>query len=347
MTLTAPVGDGIADDHGAVMDYINARVPLPPGTFRITQKLDLRSTAAGVSAGWTVEGTHRRLSTILADYNETDPKAGIVDIAPNAISKYSYGTSIRNLSFKAAPGRTGHSAIALTAAWFVKIDNVDIEGMSRHGIQTPLRLDLHPTISDYYQDFGVSVKRSVIRNCGGNGLEFTSGQSPGLYVIRHNILVGNCINIRISTGQGIINQNGLYEGRVGGLLFDTVEGPSMCAEVTQNEIQNNKYWGVNVYRSRNMNLSRNRLLSQASGNLQPVSVNFGLGNSGYEVHGLIAEQNLFRSDMASGAYGFITGANTFASASPSYFRANRFDVPAGFGKYVGFNSATDGSVIQP
>lgn len=343
---TAPIGDGIADDTGAVMDYINARLPLPAGTFRITQRLDLLNTAAGVSPGWFIEGTHRRLSTILADYNETDPKTGIVNIAPDAISKYTYGTTIKNLSFKVASGRTGHNGIALTAAWFVDIDQLDIEGMPGHGIFTPLRPDLHPTISDYYQDFAVSVKRSIIRDGGGNGIEFTSGQSPGLHVVQHNIITGNNIGIHISTGQGIINQNGIYESRVGGLFYDTVEGPSMVAEVTQNEIQNNKYWGVNIYRSRNMLFSRNRLLSQASGSLQPASVSFGAGGTGYEVHSLIAEQNLFRSDMTSGAYGFVTGAGTFSNSYPSYFRANRFDVPAGYSKFTGFNYSVDGAVIN-
>jgi hypothetical protein len=339
----AIVGDGIADDTNAVMDYINARLPLPVGTFRITHKLDLMNTAVGISPGWFVEGTHRRLSTIVADYDETNPRAGIVDIAPDAISKYTYGTSIKNLKFAVAPGRTGHNAIALTAAWFVKIDNIDIENMPGHGIYTPLRLDLHPTISDYYQDFAVSVKRSIIRGCGGNGIEFASGQSPGLHVVQHNIITGCNIGIHISTGQGIINQNGIYESRTGGLFYDTIEGPSMVTEVTQNEIQNNKYWGVNVYRSRNMLFSRNRILSQAAGNLQPAGVSFGLGNSGYEVDGLIAEQNLFRSDMTSGAYGFVTGPGAFSSAQPSHFRANRFDTPAGF---VNFAGPFTGAVIQ-
>jgi len=332
--MTLPVGDGIADDTAAVQDCVNNDVQLPPGTFRITQKLSFLSTVAQ-SPGWKICGSGMLKSTILADYNETNTKAGIIDISPDAISHYSYGTKIKDLSIKCVAGRTGLNGIALTAAWFVDIKNVLIEGLPGHGIWTPLRTDLHPTISDYYQDFGVSVKRCFIRQNGGNGLEFSSGQSPGLFVAQHNIITGNNIGIRTTTGQCIINQNGIYESAVGGLFFDTVEGPSMVAEVTQNEIQNNRYWGVNIQRSRGLYFARNRLLSQASGNLQPVNVNFGTGAYASEVWSLIAEQNLFRSDIPSGAYGFITGANTFDVNHPSVFRNNIWTVTPGMSKYAG------------
>lgn len=350
---TPPVGDGVADDHGAVMDYINARIPLPPGIFRITQKLDLMNTAAGVSPGWCVEGTHRMLSTIVADYNETNPNAGIVDIAPNAISKYTYGTSIRNIGFKVASGRSGHSAIALTAAWYVKIDSIHIEGMSAHGIYTPLRADLSPGISDPYQDFAVSVKRSYIRGCSGYGVGFTAGQSPGLYVARHNHILSNYIGIKTTTGQCIINQNVLAENYYGGLAFDTAEGPSMVAEVTQNEIQDNGRYGLNIERSRGLYLSRNRILSRMSGvnRLQQFGVIFGNGlgpggTSTAEVWSLIAEQNLFRSDISSAGYGFTAYAGTFDKNHPSYFRGTIADVPSGYVVYDGFNFPIDGAVIQ-
>lgn len=344
---TPPVGDGVADDHGALMDHINARVPMPPGIFRITQKLDLMNTAAGVSPGWFVEGTHSLLSTIVADYDETNPKSGIVDIAPDAISKYTYGTTIRNLGFRVAPGRTGHSAVALSGAWFVKIDSLNIDGMSAHGIWTPQRPDLNAN-SDYYQDFAVSVKRCFVRHSGGYGIGFIAGQSPGLYVARHNYLIGNYAGMKTTTGQCIINQNVISESQTTGLSFDTFEGPSMVAEVTQNEIQNNRV-GVDIQRSRGMYFARNRLLSQMSGanKLQPINVSFGLAAGGSEVWGLIADQNLFRSDIGAGGYGFTTWPNVFDKNHPSYFRSTIFNTPAGYVGFDGFNFPVDGAVISP
>lgn len=345
---TAPVGDGVADDHGAVMDYINARLPLPPGIFRITQKLDLKNTAAGVSPGWMVEGQHRKLSTILADYDETDPNAGIIDIAPDATSKYTYGTSIKNLRITTAPGRTGLSGISMTAAWYVKISDMEIYSVNNHGIFTPIRNDLSPGISDPYQDFAVSVKRCYIRGGHGYGIGFTAGQSPGLYIAEHNYIMSFYIGMKSTTGQCRINQNVLSENSFGGLAFDTAEGPSMVGEVTQNEIQNNGRYGMNIERSRGLYLSRNRLLSQMSGanRLQQFGVIFGNSSGTGEVWSLIADQNLFRSDIATAGYGFTTYANTFTNSHPSYFRASIFDTPSTYARYDGFNYPVDGAVIS-
>lgn len=332
----APIGDGIADDTGAVMDYIAADMQLPIGTFRITQKIDLLNTQSGFSRGYTLRGTHPMGSVIVGDYDDLNPTGGMVDIAPDAISKYTQFTTIKNLTLRPAEGRTIRNGIALTGAWWVKIENNIIEQFGNHGIITPFRTDLHPTISDYYQDYAVKLEGNIIRHNGANGVEFTSGQSPGLFLARHNTIHGNgSVGFRTTTGQCIINQNNIFENGVGGLHIDTREGPAMVAEVTQNEIQNNKYWGVNMYRSRNLLFARNRLLSLANGNLQPVGVSFGLGNSGYEIHSLIAEQNLFRSDITSGGYAFVTDASAFSASFPSYFRANRFDVPAGHLTYAG------------
>ena len=133
---------------------------------------------------------------------------------------YTVGTDISDLAIKQAAGRTGLNGIQLTAAWYVRINRVEINGLSGKEIVAPIRNDIN-IISDYYQSFAVIISQSTIRNNAGWGIDFGAGQSPGLYRLEQSIIAHNAGGgIRSSTGQceiisNLIVANGSYGGMEG------------------------------------------------------------------------------------------------------------------------------------
>lgn len=371
MTQTL-VGDGVADDTDVLQNMIDTgNVELPAGTFRITR--DLHITA---SQPWTrglrIRGAGMLASTILGDYNGDVALGAILRFDTSAISRYTLGSELADFSIQKVPGRTGLNGLQLTAAWFVDAKRLMIKAMSGSGLIATIRPDIHPTISDYYQSFAVNLEALYIRECAGWGIKFAAGQSPGLYRLAHSMIWGNAGGgVMSTTGQceivsNVIAENGNTAGGGGGLLFDTAEGPSMVADVRQNELDCN--WNYNLWlkRTRGHRVTQNRFLHctmaarddsqvRVSGGpymRPPVGAKFGSANC--EVTRGLFEQNLHRS---------VTGPNSTTAPVVHYqhnggeLRLNRIwyndiDNPdgllqnsSGSVKFEGF-SDTDTSIID-
>ena len=354
-SLITPVGDGIADDTAAVLSYMEAGERLPPGDMRITSDL-VHTATMGRSPGMALRGAGMLKTRIIGDYNGDPAKGGMVRLDITASPQYTIGNVIEDLTLKPAPGRTGLNGISLTAAWMTSVTRVMMQGGLRNGIVTPFRPDINP-ISDYYQNLALDVEQCWIEGCTGNGIDFGAGQSPGLFRVAFSQIISNGgIGIRTTTGQCEITENIISYNGVGGLMFDTAEGPSMNGEVTRNEIQDNLYWGVNLIRSKNLRLIQNRFLGQDYSNgtftgvpqtggpfmRQFAHVNMGDGASS-EVYNLLAEQNLHRTGGTATCYGYVAAAGSLSASFPCRFIKNDFGVwppnntqnSTGFGKYVG------------
>jgi len=375
MTLVTPIGDGIADDTAAVQSYGEAGARLPPGTFRTTADVGV-TASGGFVPGFAIKGDHMLRSTILADYNGNATTGAIVKMETAGAGNYSVGSAIEDIRITQAEGRTGLNGVQLTAAWFARIKRAKIENLSGKGLVAPPRPDIN-AISDFYQDFAVTIEQSWITGCTGWGIDFGAGQSPGLYRLEQSIVSNNTGGgIRSSTGQceiisNLIVGNGSYGG-MGGLLFDTVEGPQFVAKVEQNEFQDNYSWHIHMMRSRGKEIRQNRFLSatysaaqggtlqSGTANMRPyVHVNLGSGASN-EVWALIAEHNYHRSVTGPGtttasviAYAASTAA--LSTAHPVHIRYNDFGpMPAdgitqnsiGMTKFSGF-TGTGAEIIDP
>lgn len=373
--MATPVCDGVTDDTAAILAAGVSGEVLPAGVCRVTSDVAL-TASGGIVPGLRFRGSGMLRTTILADYNGNLTTGAILRFDTAGAGNYSISTEISDLSIKQAAGRTGLNGIQLTAAWFVKINRVKIEGMSGKGIVAPVRTDINP-ISDYYQNFSVIIEQSWITGSTGWGIDFGAGQSPGLYRIEQTIISNNAGGgIRSSTGQceiisNLIVGNGSYGG-MGGLLFDTVEGPQFVAKVEQNEFQDNYNWHVHMMRSRGKEIRQNRFLSatysadqggalqSGSSHMRPyVHVNLGSGASN-EVWSLIAEHNYHRSVTGPGtttasviAYAASTAA--LSTAHPVHVRYNDFGpMPAdgvtqnssGMTKFAGF-TGTGAEIIDP
>lgn len=340
MTLITPIGDGVADDSDAVQSYAECGERLPPGTFRITRDV-ARTATSPRSPGLMLCGSGMLQTKIVGDYDGDASRGGMIRFDLDAQSKYSFGNEIADLMLTPAPGRTSLNGISLTAAWMTTLKRVMISGC-RIGIDTPFRPDIN-AISDYYQNFALDVEQCWIEGSAGAGINFGAGQSPGLFRVAFCTIISNGgIGLRTTTGQCEITENVISYNGVGGLCFDTAEGPSMVGEVTRNEIQDNRYWGVNLVRSRNLRLIGNRFLSQTYSadsmsaspqNGGPVMrqqthVNLGAGAGG-EVYNLLAEGNLHRSVNGPAAttaavYAYNASGGSLSAAFPCRFIKNDF-----------------------
>jgi hypothetical protein len=367
------VGDGIADDTAGVQASAVAGVPLPPGRFRITSDIFLTAHAARTS-GISLIGAGMDQSIIIADYNGTS-LGGIIRIDSAGAGMYSYGSELRDIQITQAAGRTGLVGVQLTAAWFVKMTRVYINGVSSHGIAAPLRSDINP-ISDFYQNFSVLISQCQIAGCQGWGINFGAGQSPGLFEISYSILAGNLGGgIRSTTGQcrilaNLIVGNGQYGG-MGGLFFDTAEGPSMVGEVRQNEFDTNFSWHMNLVRSRGLVVSRNRFLSQTyASNTSPtlqsgstfmrpfLHVNLGAGSAG-EVYSAVFEYNLHRTvtgpaKTTASVIAYDASAGSLSPSAPVQLLHNDLSGADGITqnssallKFVSLGSGTGAIVVDP
>src|SRR6266478_1883172 len=350
------IADGITDQTGPVIDAMVAGDRLPPGDIRITSDL-INTATSSFSPGITLRGAGMLRTRIIADYNGDLIRGGIVRLDVASGSKYSVGNVIEDLTLMRATGRSGLNGISLTGAWMNAIHRVRITGGCNTGIITPLRTDINP-ISDYYQCFSLIAEQCWIEGCTGNGIDFGAGQSPGLFRVAFSQIISNAgVGFRTTTGQCEITENIISYNGVGGLLFDTAEGPSMVGSVTRNEIQDNLYWGINLIRSRDLRIIQNRFLAQDYSNgtssgvpqaggpfmRQFVHVNLGSGASG-EVYNLLAEQNLHRTaNSTATCYGYDASVGSLSASFPCRFIKNDFGVwppngtqnSTGFGKYIG------------
>lgn len=335
------VCDGITDDTAAIQSAIDEAngdwVNLPAGTCRVTSELT-RYGGGGYQDAWgyyhrpglKLRGVGKFATTILADFDGDAANGGIVRIDTATLHNYVDGIAVEDLRITQAPGRTGLNGVQLTAAWNVNIRNVLIDGLSGSGIKASWRSDLHPSLSDGYQGFAVNVEQSQITKNAGWGIDFGAGQSPGLYTVRQNLIFRNAGGgVRTTTGQfelvaNAITENGAHGGN-GGLLFDTVEGPSFVADVRQNEFDNNFNWNIHMKRSRNVHIHLNRHLSatysgttgftRQSGSpyMRPyVHVNLGSGAQN-EVWNATIEKNYHRS---------VTGPQATTASVIAYAASN-------------------------
>lgn len=319
----AQVTCGGVDDTATVQAAAISGTPLPAGVCRIKAPITALAGANGAQSGTIgpsyfpgirLVGAGMLRTTILADYNGDVARGAIVLFDTTAPLKFTAGSEIRDLTITQVPGRTGLNGVMLTAAWYVKIERVAIDALSGNGLIASWRSDLHPTISDGYQAFSVEVEQSHITRCTGWGVKFDAGQSPGLWSIRRSVVGNNPGGgILSTTGQfelvgNLIVGNGTYGGQ-GGLRLDTREGPSMVADIRQNEFDTNFNWHVSIMRSRSARFTQNRFLSwtfasntsyvpeSGSQFMRPwVHVSLGGGPTN-EVWDILFEQNFHRTVM--------------------------------------------------
>lgn len=378
LASAAPVCDGVADDTAEVTAAAISGVPLPAGDCRVTGPVSVVATVPGVhnNPGMRLCGAGLLKTRIVADYNGDEANAGVVNITANGVGKYTVGSQICDLMIVQKPGRTGLNGIQLTAGWFVEIERVKVTGMSGSGIKVPLRADLHPTISDGYQNFSLMVRQSSFDDNMKWGIDFGAGQSPGSYSVSYSIIANNGGGLRITAGQGeivgnLIVGNGRY-GEYGGMLIDTVEGPTMVMKVERNEFDTNYNWHMNILRSRGMELRQNRFISQTynaaqggvvtpgGAHMRPwVHVSMGAGPAN-EVVGLLAVRNLHRTvtvgaTTTASAIAYTASGGSFYPLNPNRFERNSFGpMPAdgvtqnslNFSKYLGMGG-TGAEIIDP
>ena len=344
--MTALVGDGIADDTNALQGLIDAaqggRVELPAGRFKITRELT-RTANGGEAPGVQLIGRHPSATTIMAAYDGNPNLGAMLRLDTAGISNYTHHSRIENLSLEQAAGATGINGIQLTACWFVNIKNVKVYGLSAHGLIATLRPDIHPTISDYYQAFAVNVEDSYFRGMNGRGVSFAAGQSPGLYKIERCMIYGNRSGgILSTTGQCQIVGNSIAENGIdggGGILFDTMEGPSMVPDLRQNEFDCNFLWNLRFRRVLDGQVKMNRFLSCTTngansftrvpgGSFMRPPVDVICGEPGVEFSRMVFEQNLHRSVTggvdASGHQIVTTAPKVMYQANGATLRGNRF-----------------------
>jgi len=368
-SLAAPVCDGVTDDTVAIQTALTATgdLQLPSGVCRITSDIVITTTGSGYSAGARIRGAGMFRTTILADYNGNLATGAIVRFETTGAGNYTLGSEISNLSIKQTAGKTGLNGVQLTAAWLINITKVYIFGLSGDGIVTPLRNDIN-IISDYYQDFSVIISQSWIANNKGWGLNFSAGQSPGLYKVEYSTIANNATGgIKSTTGQSkiisnLIVGNGTYGGN-GGVLFDTAEGPSFIPTIELNEFDTNFNYHLKFLRSRSPRVIQNRFLSQTytsntSGTLQSgsafmrPSVHVVLGDGVKEVWRPLLEMNYHRTVTGAGpttaAVVGYQGSSSLLSARlwyPDYYYPDgSIQNSTGFTKYSGMPS--DSSIVE-
>lgn len=350
------IANGVADDTGAVIDAGRNGTQLPPGDIRITSDI-INTATASQSPGFILRGSGMQRTRIIADYAPSNADAaGVIRLDASAANNYTYGSVISDLSIVMAPGRTAINGINLVAAWFVKIERVNIFAM-RHGIVTPFRPDIN-AVSDSYQCFAVDVDSCFIRDCDGHGINFSAGQSPALYRVAGTQSILNGSNgINSTTGQCVIDRNVLSYNHGSGVAFETNEGPSMVGRVTQNEIQDNLQYGISLTRSHGLRIIGNRLMSETYSDptgghpqnntpymRQLAHVYMGTG----EVLDLLAEGNMHLSaggpvPTSNPCYGYLAAAGSLSASYPCRFVHNDFGVwpPNGLsGNSTGFQKFT-------
>lgn len=267
-------GDGVADDTAAIQSAMDTgrKVYLPAGCYLTTADLhsgakpDYQIIGANFSNSARLVGDGIRQTTIKADYDGDPVDGAIIRFDTDSQRAYSIGASVEDLSITQAPGRTGLNGVQLTATWFASVNRVEIYGLSGSGVQSTLRTDIHPTISDYYQGFQVNLSQCFIHDNAGWGVKFNAGQSPGIYSLENSYVIYNAGGgILSTTGQCRIVGNAITANgtntKNGGLLFDTKEGPSFVPDVRQNEFDSNHGYHIWLKRVRNGNFAQNRFLS--------------------------------------------------------------------------------------
>lgn len=384
----AVICDGVADDTVALQAAIDQAngdwVILPPGTCRVTAELT-RYAGGGYQDAWgffhrpglKLKGAGMFTTTILADFDGDAANGGIVHIDTDTLHSYVDGVVIQDLHITQAPGRSGLNGIQLTAAWNVHIQRVLIDSLSGSGIKASWRSDLSTTLSDGYQSCSVIIEQSHIALNNGWGIDFGAGQSPGLYTARQNIILRNAGGgVRTTTGQfeliaNVITENGTQGGN-GGLLFDTVEGPTFVADVRQNEFDNNFNWNIHMKRVRDVHIHLNRFLSatysgttgflrqSGSSFMRPyVHVNLGSGIAN-EVWNATIEKNYHRSvsgpnKTTASVIAYAASGSALSPAFPVHIRNNDFGpMPAdgmaqnssGLTKFSGF-TGTGAEIVDP
>lgn len=345
------VADGVVDDTNAVMDYVRVGRQLPPGLIRITD--DIHCTAnAGKSPGMKAIGATQQTTTIVADYVPDNYElSGVFRIDTDAITNYTYGSRIQDLSIVMAPGRPAINAINLTAAWMVSVKQVDIYGM-RHGIYTPLRSDFS-AVSDDYQCFDLLCEQNFIRGCDGHGYNLVAGQSPAMVrIIGGQSILNGGNGVNITAGQFVIDGVIASYNHGTGIAISPREGPSRLSEIIRCEIQDNRIYDISAEQVEGLRILYNNLMSetysaQEGGHpqnntafMRPIAhVHLVAG-----IRGLVAEGNKHRSaggpiPTSNACYGYLAEPGALDPAFPSRFTHNDFgSVPPNglFGNSTGF-----------
>lgn len=370
--MTVVANDG-TDQTANVIEAANNGIDLPPGVINCMSPILLRANSAS-TPGFRLRGAPGYRTTLVANFNGDATHTGLIQIDVGVPRQFSMGTVIEDLMLQPAPGTTGLNAISLTAAWETTINRVRVFGGKsfKSGIVTPWRPDLSPGLSDLYQCWSLKISQCFIRDCTSHGIDLGAGQSPGgLHLSYSQSILNGGLGLRLTTGQcEIINNIFSYNG-VGGIEVDTIEGPAQMGFISMNEIQDNWGYGINIVRSRNLRIERNRFLAQtysssdwktavpqAGGPFMTQFVHVNMG--GGECWNLVCERNQHKTANGSTltnatCYGYDAGGGVLSNSFPSQFIKNEFGIwppdgitqnSTGFAKYVNI-VAPSGLVTDP
>lgn len=359
------------DQTGAVIDASRKGEVLPIGQIRVTADI-LNTATSPTTNGIELRGSSMRGTVLYADYAPADlDRSALIRVDTAGVGNYTYGGTIEKLSLRMAPGREAAAinGINLTAAWMMKVRQVDIYGM-RHGVYTPLRPDLS-AVSDNYQNFDLLFEQNFIRGSNGHGYNLVAGQSPAMVKI-----IGGQSILNLGNGVNITSGQFLFDGLIAsynhgsGIAVSSREGPSRLSEIIRCEIQDNQQYNVSLSQIEGLVLHWNNLMSEtysaATGGspqnntafMRPIAHVYL--DSG--IRGFLAEGNKHRSAgnpiaASNTVYGYLAAANALDANFPSRFIHNDFGLwppnglsgnSTGFQKFGGFGAATPGvAIIDP
>lgn len=363
--MTVIADGGVSDQTGPVNDAFKSGTPLPAGVIRVTAPVGVVANST-YSNGGALIGAPGFQTTLIGDFNsDGGMNRALVQIDTVGADKHTVGNRIQEIILRPAAGRS-LNGISLTAAYMTEIGRVWMPNGFVNGIMTPWRPDIDPSLSDHYQCWSLRISQCFIQQCSNNGFDLAAGQSPGgLYVGYSQAIQCKGIGMRLSQGQNEIVNNVLSYNGIGGLMIDTVEGPAQMGRVLLNEIQDNWGWGMNIRRSRNLQIRGNRFLStvyssndwnhasplaQASGGtFMPQFVHVNIGSAGDECWNLVCEGNQHKTANGSTAttfqcIGYDAGGAVLSASFPSQFTKNEFGLRKVGGGFDGITQNSSGFI---
>src|SRR5262249_9600190 len=134
---------------------------LPAGTYRIDSPITwLTSQSDPYAPGMKLIGEGMDKTIIASAFS--NGAALKWDVANTTGQKFTVDSLLQDLQITTCDGTINASGIYLVAAWFVRLTNVRIKGMTGKGIEVPLRTDIKPDISDDYQVLYLDISQCWI-----------------------------------------------------------------------------------------------------------------------------------------------------------------------------------------
>lgn len=305
----------LADEFsGSTSDAINAaiadarsasgnEVHLPPG--QVTLDGGLVDKTTGTVPGLVLKGASR--GTVLRANFDNDAIITL-DGSDPALFQFQRGASITNMKMIQASGRVGVDGIKSISSWWVGLDNVDMEGLSGHGIHIPNRVDISSN-PDNWASVGWRVTRTRFAFLDGYGVYapaglgfsgsfllayFSTCRSGGIYAGGHQIVIDDSsfTSCGETTGRGAV-----YLDRIGN---NTPRG----FKLLNAELDGNYGTDVTLVAASAWEVSGNRFASRANsgatGYRAPVLVRLGDSSQYLVAYGSLRNNTIRQDSTANG-----------------------------------------------